>query len=92
MRGTMDITINRIVFASCIAVILLAIMFGIISVFDENFRQDILLVGPAIMAPLITLATAMAGMYRASKGFNGGGAPPPREPDGNYNPGDKDER
>jgi hypothetical protein len=44
------------------------------------------------MAPLITLATAMAGMYRASKGFNGSGAPPPRQPDGNYNPGDKDER
>lgn len=82
----MEITINRVVFGSCIAVIALAIFFGIISVFDPEFRSDVLLVGPAILAPLITLATAMAGMYRASKGSNGGNSnfPPPRTPKGDY--------
>ena len=80
----MDITINRVVFIACITVIALAIMFGVISVFSEDFRKDVLLVGPAILAPLITLATAMAGMYRASKGYSSPNSPPPRQPDGDY--------
>lgn len=59
----------------------MTIAFGVVAVLSDDFRDDILLVGPALLAPLVTLATAMAGMSRARRSDgDGDGHPPPREP------------